>query len=224
MPMPVTLSQTNYPTLSDADLDQWRGVPVSILVDMEPHYQIDPALRPINPPARQPHLVGRAVTASCETPDFGAVLHALDHVQKGDVLVIATNGITSHAMIGEILCGHLRNKGAAGVICDGAIRDVQAMAEWTDFSVYTRSITPRGPDGKTNGHVQSPVKFGGITITPGDLILGDDDGLIALPHNRAAQILPIAREKIATEDIWINQLKSGVAVAEVFGLEPPVKS
>lgn len=222
--MPVTLSQTHHPHCTDAELELWRGVPVSIVVDLEPQLQIDPAIRPIKPAAQQPPLVGRAVTAHCETPDFGAVLHALDQVQKGDVLVIATAGITSHAMIGEILCGHLRDKGAAGVICDGAIRDVNAMGSWPDFSVYTRAITPRGPDGKTRGQVQTPVNFGGITITPGDLILGDDDGLVAVPSASAAQILQIAQEKMTAEESWIKQLKSGVAVADVFGLEPAVKS
>ena len=68
--MPVTLSQTHHPHCTDAELELWRGVPVSIVVDLEPQLQIDPAIRPIKPAAQQPPLVGRAVTAHCETPDL----------------------------------------------------------------------------------------------------------------------------------------------------------
>jgi regulator of RNase E activity RraA len=126
-------------------------------------------------------------------------------------------------MIGEILCGHLRDKGAAGVICDGAVRDVESLAGWDDFSVYSRAITPRGPDGASAGAVQCATPFGGITITSGDLIMGDDDGLIALCPARAKEILPKAVAKLAMEEHWISQLKSGIAVTEVFGLEPADK-
>jgi regulator of RNase E activity RraA len=221
--MTVTIYSPPASSITDAELSAWAAIPVSIAVDLAPEAQIDPALRPIRPAGQQPHLIGRAVIAACETPDFGAVLHALDHVQAGDVLVIATRGIISHAMIGEILCGHLRDKGAAGLICDGAVRDVESLAGWDDFSVYSRAITPRGPDGASAGAVQCATPFGGITITPGDLIMGDDDGLIALSPARAKEILPKAVEKMAMEEHWISQLKSGIAATEVFGLEPADK-
>lgn len=219
--MTVTCHTVHTDTLSDTEIDQWRAVPVSIVVDIAPACLIDAAIRPIRPATQQPRLVGRAVTARCDTPDFGAVLHALDHVTKGDVLVIATQGRISHAMIGEILCGHLRDKGAVGVICDGAIRDVTALAQWDDFAVYSRAITPRGPDGAIKGDVQATVPFGNCVIAPGDLILGDDDGLCALPAATARAILGTAQEKIATEERWIAALKSGKPVRDVFDLDAP---
>ena len=77
--------------------------------------------------------------------DFGAVLYALDLLKPGDVLVIAAGGRADTAMIGDILGGHLRAKGGAGLICDGAVRDTDWLAAWDDVPVYARHVNPRGP-------------------------------------------------------------------------------
>ena len=84
-------------------------------------------------------------------------------------------------MIGDILSGHLRDKRVSGVIVDGAIRDTGTLGRWDDFAAFARHVTPRGPTGADLGTVNGPVSFGGTTIHPGDLILGDDDGLVCLP-------------------------------------------
>ena len=107
--MPVTLHWIAGAGLASAQVERWRNIPVSIAVDLQRNAgQIDPAIRPLMPPGQQPRLFGRAVTALCEPPDFGAVVYALDVVAAGDVLVIAAAGNAETAMIGEILCGHLR--------------------------------------------------------------------------------------------------------------------
>ena len=218
--MAVAIHKPPPSGLSAKALAPWRNIPVSIAVDLAREIgQIDPAIRPLRPAGQQPPLFGRAVTALCEPPDFGAVLHALDFVGKGDVLVIAAYGMREFAMIGEILCGHLHAKGAAGVVCDGAIRDVAVVAGLPDFSVFTRWITPRGPTAAERGAVNIPVIVGGTLVTPGDLILGDDDGLIALSPENARARLAAAQAKVGKEAEWIAALASGKSVKEVFGLK-----
>ena len=201
------------------ELERWRPVPVSIVVDLnlEP-VQIDPAIRPLMPPGQQPRLFGRAVTALCEPPDFGAVLHALEVIQPGDVLVIAVGGDAHTAMIGEILCGHVRRLGGAGVVCNGAVRDVATLAGWTDLPVFARHVTPRGPVGTGRGAVNVPVQFGGVTVSPDDLIIGDDDGLVALSPASIRDGIAGAEAKLALETEWEANLARGVAVGQVFGL------
>lgn len=205
--------------LSEAEIAPWRKVPVAIAADLAPEIAlIDPAIRPLRPPGRQPPLVGRAVTALCEPPDFGAVLHALDLTAPGDVLVIAANGVREVAMIGEIVSGHLRRRGAVGVVCDGAVRDVATLAGFADFSVFSRAITPRGPTGAERGAVNVAVTVGGARVSPGDLILGDDDGLVALTPEDVRSRLKAARARLAKEGEWIAGLEAERAAAEVFGL------
>ncbi len=208
--------------LTNAEVERWRDIPVAVAVDVgRPQGQIDPAIRPLMTAGRQPRLFGRAVTALCEPPDFGAVLLAIDHIGAGDVLVIAAQGRAETAMIGEILSGQLRRRGAVGVICDGAIRDVATLAGWADFSVFTRHVTPRGPWSAERGAVNAPVVFGGQRIGPGDLVIGDDDGLVALDADAVRSRIADAEAKLRLEAEWQQSLAAGRSMAETFGLGKP---
>ena len=219
--MPVTLHTAPASDLTPAEIDRWRAVPVAVAVDLGRDVgQIDPAIRPLQPAGRQPRLFGRAVTALCEPPDFGAVLHALELVGPGDVLVIAAGGHAETAMIGEILGGHLRRLGCRGLVCDGAVRDVGTLAGWADFSVFTRWVTPRGPASAERGAVNLPVVVGGRLVSPGDLVLGDDDGLVALTPAAIRGRIGAAEAKLALEAEWEASLASGRSVQETFGLAP----
>jgi regulator of RNase E activity RraA len=221
--MPVIIHAAPARDLTPAEIDRWRGVPVAVAVDLGRDVgQIDPAIRPLRPPGRQPRLFGRAVTAACEPPDFGAVLHALDLVEPGDVLVIAAAGHAETAMIGEILGGYLRRRGGRGVVCDGAVRDVAALAGWDDFAVFARWITPRGPSSAERGAVNLPVVIGGRLVTSGDLVIGDDDGLVALSPATVRARIADAEATLARETDWEATLAAGRSVRETFGL-PPAK-
>lgn len=220
--MPVHLHPFPTPDVTQADIDRWRKVPVAVAVDVGVcPGQIDPAIRPLRAPGQQPLLFGQAVTVQCTPPDFGAVLGALDQINAGQVLVIAAGGDRRTAMIGGILSGHLRRKGVVGVVVDGAVRDVATLASWPDFAVFSRSVTPRGPIGADQGAINLTVDIGGCKIAPGDLILGDDDGLVALNPASIRDKIGAAEAKLDREDQWIKGLESGRAAAEVFGLALP---
>lgn len=200
-------------------LARWRAVPTAIIADVSKGAAlVDPAIRPLLPPGRQPRLFGHAVTAHCEPPDFGAVLYAIDLMKAGDVLVIAAGGNRGHAMLGEILGGQLRRLGASGVICDGALRDVAELASWPDLSAFTRHVTPRGPTGAERGVVNGAVTFGSLEISPGDLVIGDDDGLVRLTRDMIRTLIEPAEAKLALEAKWQATLASGKTMAETFAL------
>ncbi len=222
--MPVLVHPRFTDQLTPEEIAAWQDIPVAVAVDVSnAACQIDPAIRPLCPPGQQPRLFGRAVTARCEPPDFGAVLYALDTLQPGDVLVIAANAHTDTAMLGEILGGFIRQHGGRGVICDGAVRDVAQLAAWHDLPVFARAITPRGPVGVERGDANVPVQFGGRTIHPGDLLLGDDDGLASLMPADVRGYIAAARAKLALEEQWQASIGSGATLAATFGL-PPAKA
>ena len=223
--MPVTLHTPPASDLTPAEIARWAPVPSAVAIDLVQGVgQIDPSIRPLRPAGLQPRLFGQAVTVRCDPPDFGAVLHALDVIQRGQVLVIDAGGHREAAMIGDILSGHLRNKGVAGLICDGAVRDTGTLGSWDDFSVFSRWINPRGPTGAARGEINLPVTIGGCRIMPGDLVIGDDDGLVALSAvNVRAQIVG-AEAKLALEADWINALATGRSAAMTFGLSPAVQA
>lgn len=218
--MTVTIHPSPAPLPDDA-LAPWRDVPAALAVDCAPGArQIDPAIRPLRPAGQQPRLFGRAVTVRVSPPDFGAMLHVLDHVGPGDVLCIDAGGDAATAMIGEILSGHLRRKGVAGLILDGAVRDVGTLAAWDDFSVFARHVTPRGPTGAVGGTINAPIMLGAAHIDPGDVILGDDDGLVCLPPATVVNGLGPVLAKAARETAWEAGLTAGDSAAKVFGLPP----
>ncbi|MFE1597324.1 RraA family protein [Methylobacterium sp. ID0610] len=220
--MPVTIETGPADPPSAEEIARWRSVPVAVAVDLGWSLgQIDPAIRPLLPPGRQPRLFGRAVTALCEPPDFGAVLHALDVIGPGDVLVIAAGGHAETAMIGEIVGGHLRRRGGVGLICDGAVRDVGMLAGWADLPVFTRFVTPRGPASAERGAVNAPVVIGGARVNPGDLLIGDDDGLVVLPPAAIRERIGAAEAKLAREAEWEASLAAGRSMQETFGLAAP---
>lgn len=219
--MSITHAAAPPSDLTGEEIARWRGVPVAVAVDLgAPILQPDPAIRPLCPPGRQPRLFGRAVTALCRPPDFGAVLGALGDIGAGQVLVIAAGGHADTAMLGEILGAHLRRLGAAGVVCDGAVRDVGTLAGWPDLPVFARHVTPRGPASAARGAVNATVSIGGAPVRPGDLILGDDDGLAVVPAEAVRGQIAAAEAKLALEAEWEARLAAGTPVAEVFGLPP----
>jgi 4-hydroxy-4-methyl-2-oxoglutarate aldolase len=223
--MPVTLHTPPHSPMTEAGIARWAAVPVSVAVDLgRDAGQIDPAIRPLRPAGTQPRLFGQAVTVRCEAPDFGAVLHALDVIERGQVLVIDAAGHRDAAMIGDILSGHLRRKGVAGVVCDGAVRDTGTLGGWDDFAVFSRWVTPRGPTGADRGAVNLPVVIGGCLVSPGDLIIGDDDGLVALTPQVVAARIGDAEAKLARETGWIEALAMGKSAAEVFRLSPALRA
>jgi regulator of RNase E activity RraA len=208
--------------LTDAAISPWRDMPVATVVDCAPGArQIDPAIRPLRPAGLQPRLFGRALTVRVSPPDFGAMVHALDVARPGDVLCVEAGGDAATAMIGDILSGHLRRLGVAGVVVDGAVRDVATLARWDDFAVFARHVTPRGPTGAAEGALNAPVTIGGALVAPGDLILGDDDGLVCVPAAIAGSALGPVREKAAKELAWETSLAAGEGAAAVFGLATP---
>jgi 4-hydroxy-4-methyl-2-oxoglutarate aldolase len=223
--MPVTVHAVPADALTPAEIECWRRIPVAVAVDVSHgSCQIDPAIRPVCPPGRQPRMFGRAVTARCEPPDFGAVLHALDLINPTDVLVIAAGGHADTAMIGEILGGQVRRLKGGGIVCDGAVRDVAELVAFSDLAVFARFITPRGPTGAEHGSVNAPVLIGGRLVSPGDLMIGDDDGLACLVPDSVRGLIKDAKAKLALEADWQARLAGGQSVAEIFGLPAPQRS
>ena len=117
----------------------------------------------------------------------------------------------------------VRRRAPAGLVCDGAVRDVGTLAEWADFPVFARAITPRGPSSADRGAVNLPVVIGGCLVSPGDLVIGDDDGLVALAPATIRSRIGDAEAKIAREAEWTASLAGGRSALETFGLPAAVR-
>ena len=113
-------------------------------------------------------------------------------VEPGDVIVLANKGSMSRALCGEIMSNYAKKRGLAGIIIDGCVRDSYTLSQM-DFPVYAKGITPNGPYKNGPGEMNFPVSFGGIIINPGDILVGDSDGLIAIDPKNAEELAKIAK-------------------------------
>jgi 4-hydroxy-4-methyl-2-oxoglutarate aldolase len=217
--MPTRLYQPENGRLPSALVDEWRKVPAAVAADLlRGKGHVDPGIRPLRPFGSRTWLVGQAITAWCEAADYGSVHHAINIAEAGDVVVVDAGGRSDAAMIGELLSGAARRKGIAGVIVDGAVRDAGVLSGWPDFAVFSRWITPRGPSSMERGTVNEPIMFGGVPVSPFDLLIGDDDGLVIIPRERVEELLPAALARVKAEVEWEAVLTTGKTTLEVFNV------
>jgi 4-hydroxy-4-methyl-2-oxoglutarate aldolase len=215
--MPTGVHRPSVPRLSSDLIAQWASVPTSIAADLfRGRTLVDPAIRPLCSFSGRARLAGSAVTAWCETGDYGAVHHALAAAERGDVIIVEAGGRLDAAMIGEILCGFARRKGIAGVAVNGAVRDTGTLTQWRDFAVFTLGTTPRGPSSMERGVVNDPVVFAGVQVAPNDLVLGDDDGLVVIPRAEAEQRIQSAVSMVKAEEEWKRAISRGETTLELF--------
>lgn len=217
--MPTRLVRPTSTRLPKATIDAWRVVPSAVAADrLQGRGHADARIRPVRPLPPSVTLIGSAVTAWCEPADYGPVHHAIAAAEPGDVIVIAAGGRRDAAMIGDLLGGAARLKGIAGVVVDGSVRDSGTFAQWNDFAVFSRWTTPRGPSSMERGSVNETVIFGGVSVSPFDLVIGDNDGLVFVPRSQVEALLEPCLARLAAEQKWETALVDGVSTVELFNV------
>jgi 4-hydroxy-4-methyl-2-oxoglutarate aldolase len=169
-----------------------RSLPVANIADAlgKPcRFTPDPHIRPAYDGIS---LAGPAVTVR-ERPDCNLMSHAaIDLMERGDVLVVDAGGYTTTAVGGFLMSRKMIGKGVEGVVVDGAWRD-RAEITKARFPVYCRAWQPGGPHKEVPGSVNVPVTIGGVVVHPGDIMVGDDDGLVVVPRDSAEEVLTLAQ-------------------------------
>ena len=178
-------------------VEAFRGIPVANIDDNCGRIAaVDACIYPLNPKAR---LLGTAFTVNAPAGDNLLFHKALDMAQPGDVIVLANKGSMSRALCGEIMSSYAKSRGLAGIIIDGCVRDSYTLSQM-DFPVYAKGVTPNGPYKNGPGEMNFPVSFAGIIINPGDIIVGDSDGLIAVRPEHAKELAEAAKAYHAGEE------------------------
>jgi RraA family protein len=172
---------------------------------MERLYAGGPQLRPMYSGGT---LAGPAFTVKTAPGDNLLVHKALDVAQPGDVIVVDAGGFPDHAIIGELMAARARQRGIAGLVIWGAIRDSAELGAGS-YPVFACAITHRGPYKNGPGEINVPVMMGGMPVHPGDIIVGDADGLVAIPLEQAERVLASARGILEKETAAMKQIQAG---------------
>jgi regulator of RNase E activity RraA len=186
--------------------DALAGIPTSVIGDVMGRMIGSTGLSPIN---RSPVAVcGNAVTVSVRGGDNLLIHKALNMLEPGDILVIDGAGDVSRALVGEIIMTLARMRRAAGFVVDGAVRDVDAF-ERHHFPCWARAINLRGPYKHGPGTINKPVCVGGLLVYPGDVVVADSDGVIAVSPNHSIEVALMAKDTLSKEQMMINSILSG---------------
>lgn len=164
-----------------------------------------PRLRPMH---KGGVMAGPAFTVKSRPGDNLMVHKAIDLAAAGDVIVVDAGGDLTNAIIGELMLAQMVKKQLGGIVINGAIRDSGAIAA-QPFPVYAAGITHRGPYKDGPGEINVPVAIDGMIIAPGDLIIGDEDGLLAVAIDEAEAILAATRAKHAAEEKQMAAIEAG---------------
>lgn len=180
-------------------------IPVANISDnMNRMFAAGPAVRPLNPDMR---LAGVALTVRTRPGDNLMIHKAIDMASGGDVIVVDAGGDLTNAVVGEIMMSLSERRGIAGWVIDGAVRDVNALSRGMPF--FAAGVSHRGPYKDGPGEINVPVTIGGMTINPGDIVVGDCDGVLSIPLDGAEGILSKAQEQQAREDEMMRQIAEG---------------
>ena len=165
----------------------------------------------IAPLAPSMRFAGPALTVEVRPGDNLMIHAALAVAKPGDVIVVDGKGDLSSALMGEIMSHQAVALGVVAVVIDGAVRDSEAIREM-GFPMFAAGLNPNGPTKSVSGRLNHPVSVGGVSVCPGDLVVGDADGVTVIERDKAAAMLPLAAEKVAAETKRINAIKSRQAL------------
>jgi 4-hydroxy-4-methyl-2-oxoglutarate aldolase len=197
---------------SAAEIASFANVPTGHVVDaMGGRGALDYRIKPL---ARVTSvMIGVAITCHCGPADNLALFAALAAAGPGDVLVAATDAFTGTSITGDLLMGMARNRGLAGLVTDGLARDVVGILG-VGLPVYCAGLSPNSPARNGPGSVGLPVVVGGVAVEAGDIVIGDDDGVVVIPRPEANSVLMRISDVRAAESALEAQVKAGLDIPD----------
>jgi len=188
--------------------EKFRELPVANVSDMMSRMTAGgPRLRPMHGGGV---LAGPAFTVKTRPGDNLMLHKALDLAEPGDVIVVDGGGDLTNSLVGELMLSHAKKRGIAGVVIYGAVRDSGWIRAGT-YPVFAAGVTHRGPYKDGPGEINVPVALDGMVVNPGDLILGDDDGVLCIPFDAVGAIYEATRVKYEGEQKQMAAIEAGTS-------------
>lgn len=176
---------------------------------------LDPDIKPI---AKGMKVVGRALTVKCHPGDNVMLVKAISMAKQDDVIVVDMGGLVKIGPFGEVLATECKAKKMGGLVFNCSVRDSAEITEM-GLPVFSNGLCIRGTAKATLGTINHPISCGDQIIRPGDIILGDDDGVVVVPLEEAEAVLAASRARVAKEAGYIQRLKNGESAFDLYGYQ-----
>ncbi|SMO89870.1 RraA family protein [Paracoccus laeviglucosivorans] len=187
-------------------LEAYRKLGVAQVTDCMGRLYGSVGLTPLNGPGLR--VAGIALTVKTRPGDNLLIHQAIDMAQPGDIIVVDGGGCVANALVGELMMMQSMKRGVTGFVIDGAVRDAEAF-DAAGFACFARGVSHRGPFKDGPGEINVPVSVGGLVVQPGDVVLGDCDGVVAIPASHAEDLLQLAQAKAQAEARGMERIKAG---------------
>lgn len=200
-------------------VEQFKGLPVANIADeMNRLNCVDARIKPLN----NVPLLGVAFTVKGRIGDNLMFHKALAMAQPGDIIVVDGRGDLANSLIGEIMMREAVKSGLAGIVVDGAVRDCDALRQM-NIAVYSAGITPQGPYKDGPGEINVPISCGGVTVNPGDILVGDADGIVVISPKDAPALAEKAKAKFQKEQAIFKAIDDGTIDRSMYSDEAFLK-
>jgi 4-hydroxy-4-methyl-2-oxoglutarate aldolase len=202
--------------LSDAELDAWRAIPPAVASDCLNRTQAMSAV--IKPVSSGITLCGQARTVTAMAGDCGSICELIGIAEQGEVIVVDAGGVEDTAVWGGIMTAEAAHRQLGGAVVFGAIRDVEEVRQLS-FNIFCKSVVPRGPHHGFGGIIDAAISVAGAVVRPGDIVLGNDDGVVIVPLERAEDILAAAEAHLIKEKAWLEGIRNGRTIQQIFNMQ-----
>ena len=213
--MTVIIHEVTPVEIAKAQLEALGKHPVAVIGDeLNRAQMLAAAIKPVAPGMG---FVGQALTVQCMVGDNLALHHAAARAAPGAVLVADARAHEDTAVWGGILHQAAKTRGVVAVVIDGAVRDVAELRE-SGLPAYARAVVPTGPHKGFGGEINAPIACGGVAVSPGDVLVGDDDGIVVIRPDQIDGLAERCAARIANEDKILAGLAEGKTTVELLGL------
>jgi 4-hydroxy-4-methyl-2-oxoglutarate aldolase len=200
---------------SEEQINAFKNIPTGFICDaLNGYAALDPSIKPLSIPGKKvKHIVGPALTVFSGAADVLGMAIALSEIQQGDIVVNGVSGFQGTAAVGDRIAGMIKNNGGVGLVTDGPMRDLDGIIE-TGLDCFCTGLNPNSPFNSGPAKIGFPLNIGGTSVSSGDIIVADSDGVTVVPFDKIDEVLKKLDRIIEVENAMDKQVSEGLKISQ----------